>query len=51
VDWLNGHSQFDCVVRRMNEILFCPEIPLGRLNGSMAEEQLNLFKLAATGAT
>jgi hypothetical protein len=34
----------------MHEILLRPKVALGRLNGSMAEEQLNPFKLASTGA-
>jgi hypothetical protein len=34
----------------MNQILFGAEVPLGGLNGRVAEEQLNLFKLTSTGA-
>ena len=44
---LHRHPQFDPVVRRMNQILFRTEIPLGRLDTRVAKKQLNLLKFAA----
>jgi len=35
----------------VNQILLCAEVPLGRLNRGMAEEQLDLLKLPAGSAT
>jgi hypothetical protein len=34
----------------MNQVLFGTKIPLSRLDGRMAQQQLNLLKLAAAGA-
>jgi hypothetical protein len=31
----------------VHEILFCTEVPFSRLNGRMAQEQLDLLKLPA----
>src|SRR5579863_8904497 len=42
-------SQLDTVVGRIHQILLGTEIPLGRLNRCMAQEQLDLLKLAACG--
>jgi hypothetical protein len=39
------HLQLDPIVRGVDQILFRPEVPLGRLHRRMAEEQLDLFKL------
>ncbi len=47
---LHSHSQSDPVVRRVDEILFRTQVPLGRLNRSVAQEQLNLLQLAVGGA-
>lgn len=47
---LYGHSQFDPVVRRVNQILLGTQVPFRRLNGSMPQQQLNLLKLATRRA-
>ena len=47
---LYGDSQLDGVVWGMNQILFCAQILFRRLHRSVARQQLNLLKLAATGA-
>jgi len=39
--------QLDPVVRRMNQILLGSEVPLRRLNRSVAKHELDLLKLAA----
>ena len=44
------HSQLDCIVRGVHKILLRAEIPFRRLNGSVAQQQLDLLKLAAAGA-
>jgi hypothetical protein len=31
-DFLNCDSELDAVIRRMNQVLLCTEIPLGRLH-------------------
>ena len=43
----DSHAQPDCVVRRVDQILLGAQIPFGRLNRSVAEQQLNLLQLAA----
>src|ERR1035441_1485007 len=45
----SGYSdpQLDPVVRSMHQILFGAEVPLGRLDRCMAQQQLDLLKLAA----
>lgn len=48
---LNGYSESDPVIRRVDQILLRAQIPLGRLHGRVAQKQLNLLKLAARGAT
>jgi hypothetical protein len=40
------HSQPNAIVLRMNEILLRAEVSLGGLNRRMAEQQLDLLKLA-----
>ena len=47
---LYGHSQFDRIIRRMNQILLRAKIPLRRLDRRMPEQQLDLLKLTAAGA-
>ena len=47
---LNHDPQSDPIVGRMNQILFRAEIPLGRLDRRVAEQQLNLLWFAARGA-
>jgi hypothetical protein len=47
---LHSHSQLYRIVRGVNQILFRAEISFGRLDRSMAQEHLDLLKLAATGA-
>ena len=44
---LHRNSKFDRVVRRVNQVLSRPEITLHRLYRRVAEEHLDLFKLAA----
>ena len=44
---LHRHAKFDRVVGRVNEVLSGAQVSFGGLNGSVAEEQLDLFKLAA----
>jgi hypothetical protein len=34
----------------MNQILLCAQVPLGRLNRCVTQEQLDLLKFAASGA-
>src|SRR5260370_30159953 len=46
---LNCHAQLDRVVGRMNQILLRAKIALGRLYGGVAQQQLDLLKLAARG--
>jgi hypothetical protein len=35
----------------VDQILFGAEVPLGRLDRSVAQQQLDLFKLASAGTT
>ena len=44
---LDRDPKSDRIVRCVSEILFRPEIPFGGLDGRVAQQQLNLFKLAA----
>ena len=44
------HSQLDRVVRRMNKVLLRPQVTLRRLHRRVTQKQLDLFKLAASGA-
>jgi hypothetical protein len=46
---LDRHPQLDPVVRSMNKVLARTKIPLRRLNRGVAQQQLNLFKLATGG--
>jgi len=46
---LHRHAKFDRVVGRVNEVLSGAQVSFGGLNGSVAEEQLDLFKLATCG--
>jgi hypothetical protein len=43
-DRSNGQLQFDAVIRHMNEILLRTEIPLDRLDGCVAQEQLDFVQ-------
>ena len=47
----DGHPQLDPVVRRVDQILLRAQVPLCRLHGCVAKEQLDLFKLTTGGAT
>jgi hypothetical protein len=44
-------AEFEGVIRGMNEVLLRAEISLGRLDRSVAEEQLNLLKFATRRST
>jgi hypothetical protein len=44
--WLHLHSEVKEIVDRMPEILFAAEITLGRLDGCMPQQELNLLQLA-----
>src|SRR5438552_11194472 len=44
---LHGHLQLDPVIRSMNEVLPGTEVPLGRQDRSVTQEQLDLLKLSA----
>jgi hypothetical protein len=46
---LDRDSHFDRVVRGINQVLLRTKISLGRLHRSVAQQQLNLLKLTATG--
>jgi len=46
---LYRHPQLDRVVRSVNQVLPGAEISLRRLHRSVAEEQVDLFKLATAG--
>ena len=46
----SSDPQFDPIVRRMHQVLFGSQIPLGRLNRRVSQQQLNLLKLAACSA-
>ena len=35
---LQGYLQFNRIIRRMNQILFCAEVPLGGLDRGVAEQ-------------
>ena len=48
---LDRHPQLYPVVRSVNQILPRAEVPLGRLHRGVAQQQLNLLKLPASGAT
>src|ERR1017187_5452682 len=48
---LHRDPQLDAVVRRVYQVLFCPEIPFRRLNGRVPEEQLNLLQFATCRPT
>src|ERR1035441_959766 len=48
---LHHHPQLDPVVRRVNQVLLCPEVPFRRLNGRVPEEQLDLLQFTARRAT
>jgi hypothetical protein len=45
---LYRHSQLDHVVWRVDQILLGAQVTLGCLNRRVAQQQLNLFKLATT---
>jgi hypothetical protein len=47
---LNGYPQLNRIVRGVDQILLRAKIPFGRLYGSVAEQQLDLLKLAAARA-
>jgi hypothetical protein len=47
---LDSHSQLDCIVRRIHQILLRTQVSLGRLDRSVPEQQLNLLKLATCRA-
>ena len=47
VGGLHHYSQLDPVVGRIHEILLRAEVSFGRLDRGMAEQQLDLLKLAA----
>jgi hypothetical protein len=44
------NSQLDRVIGSMNQVLFRTKISFSRLNGRVAEKQLDLLKLTAAGA-
>jgi hypothetical protein len=44
---LDRHSEPDRIIRSMHEILLRAEVSLGRLDGSVPKEHLDLLKLAA----
>ena len=44
---LSKDSQFDPVIRCVHQILLGAQVPLGRLHGRMAQQQLDLFQFAA----
>src|SRR6266849_1955948 len=50
VEFLNGQSQLDAVIRRMHQILPRSQISFGRLYRRVAQKQLDLLKLAAGSA-
>jgi len=41
---LSFHSDFHPIVDSLDQILFGSEVPLGGLDGGMAEQQLNLLE-------
>jgi len=43
-----GHSQLDPIVRGMNEVLLRAQVPLRCLDTRVAEQQLDLLKLATS---
>ena len=47
---LDHHPEFDCVVRRVHQILFGTQVTFSRLNRSVAEQHLNLLQFPASGA-
>ena len=47
---LNGHTQLDRIVRRMNQILLRAQISLGSLNGGVAQQHLDLLQFPAGSA-
>ena len=48
---LSKDSQFDPVIRRVNQILLGAKVTLGRLYGCVPQQQLNLLQFAARGPT
>ena len=48
---LRGHSQVEQIIHRMSQVLFAAKTPFCRLDRGMAEQELNLFQLAATAVT
>ena len=44
---LRRDSQLDPIIRRVDQILLRTEVPLGRLNRGVAQQQLDLFQCAA----
>src|SRR4030095_4883130 len=46
-DALDCYPELDPIVRGMYQILLGSQIPLGRLHRRVAQQQLDLFKLAA----
>jgi len=46
---LKRQTQLDAIVRRVDQILLRSQVPLGRLYRGVAQEQLDLLKLAARG--
>ena len=42
--------QFNPIVRRMHEVLLRAEVPFGRLDGGMPQQQLDLLQFPACGA-
>jgi hypothetical protein len=44
---LHCDPQFDTIVRRMDQILLRSQVSFGRLHRRVAQQQLDLFKLAA----
>jgi hypothetical protein len=44
-------SQLNPIVRRVYQILLRPEVPFGRLNGGVAQQQLDLLQLATRRST
>jgi hypothetical protein len=47
---LDGDSQLDPVVWRVNQILLRAQVPVGRLYGCMPQQHLDLFEFVAGGA-
>ena len=47
MELLSRYPQFDGVIWRMDQVLLRAQVPLGRLDRRVAQEQLDLVKLAA----